>query len=514
MLQDREKVAGWAVALFALLTRILHTVGYAVAPRSELYYWPVLASRKFEEAVLAILQGESPTGPFVYSSAIYRYFMLPFYATGIDRTGLFVFQSILGVLTAWLLFRTARLAGAGLTSAIVASVAWCLYAPAAFVELTILPVSMMALLLTLFAFLLMKDRGGTGAMGSAVRGLLPGILSGLRPPFLLLFSLPLWGWLRKKNWRSILIAFTALLIPLLFLSWQQMESGGGFYPFPRATGLNLVLGHSVDASGYGPPIPSVGLVENGREDIHQVAARVAAEHGASTPAEADAYWTGLAMEHIRSEPLRELELLGIKYAGFFGTRQFDSYYEMRRTGSFNPLLRLFVTPRWLICSLFLLTLIPFCIGGRGRLAVLAPIALSLGTSMLLVHAERFFLPALPLILISTAAGAGYLLQYFRERSYGKGILMVLIGAALLTPVILYPVPTVPEALYIGSLAVRAYNMGDYELSLELFERQAVLAPEGTVNWVTSHRESARIARALGMDARADLHDEAIAGYVP
>lgn len=509
---ERERTAGWAVALFALVSRLLHVVGYATAPRSELYYWPVLACRKFEEAVLAILQGEGPAGPFVYSSALYRYFMLPFYATGLDRTGLFAFQSVLGVLTAWLLFRTARLAGAGLTASIIASVAWCLYAPAAFVEFTILPVAMMALLLTLFAMLLMKDRDGTGDMGSAVRGLLPGILSGLRPPFLLLFSLPLWGWLRKKTWRAILIAFAALLIPILFLSWQQMESGGGFYPFPRATGLNLVLGHSADASGYGPPIPSVGLVENGREDIHQVAARVAAEHGASSPAEADAYWTGLAMEHIRSEPLRELELLGIKYAGFFGTRQFDSYYEMRRTGSFNPLLRLFVIPRWLICSLFLLTLIPFCIRGRGRLAVLAPIALSLGTSMLLVHAERFFLPALPLILVSTAAGAGYLLEFLRRRPL-RGLILVLAGAALLIPVLLYPVPTVPEDLYIGSLAVRAYNMGDYDLSLELFQRQAVMAPVGTVNWVTAHQESARIARALGMDATADQHDEALTGYI-
>ncbi len=511
---DRDRTVGWGVFLFALLTRILHTVGYIIDSKSELYYWPVLACRQFEEAAVGILQGKPPSGPFVYSSALYRYFILPFYAVGADRTGLFAFQSILGVLTAWLIFRTARLAGAGLPSSVIASVAWCLYAPAAFVEFTILPVSMMALLLTLFSLLQLRgSENKVSSRGSCLlQGLIPGILTGLRPPYLFLFSLPVWGWVKKRDWRSILIASAALAVPLLFLSWQQMESGGGFYPFPRATGLNLVLGHSADATGYGPPILSLGLIEDGRRDIHEVGMQLAAEQGAVTPAEADAYWTGIAMEHIRSEPERELELLGIKYAGFFGIRPFDTYYEFCRTGSFNSLLRLFITPRWLISGLFLLSILPFLFRGRNRLAVLLPVGITLATCLLVVHSERYFLPVLPLILISTVLGMKCLLELFREM-FLKGLVFVLVGLFLLLPLLFFPVPLLPESHYIGSLAVRAYNMGNYELSLELFERQAVLAPPGTVSWVRAHEESARIARALGMRDKVVEHEELIEPYI-
>ncbi len=56
-------------------------------------------------------------------------------------------------------------------------------------------------------------------------------------------------------------------------------------------------------------------------------------------------------------------------------------------------------------------------------------------------------------------------------------------------------------------------MHDYDLSLELFERQSVLAPLGTVSWVRAHEESARIARALGMRERAIEHEELIEPYL-
>ncbi|MBD3279071.1 MAG: hypothetical protein GF388_12290, partial [Candidatus Aegiribacteria sp.] len=67
----------------ALCTRIAHLLGYILGSRTELYYWPVLASRKFESAVDAILRSSPETGPFVYASPLYRYLILPFYAAGI-----------------------------------------------------------------------------------------------------------------------------------------------------------------------------------------------------------------------------------------------------------------------------------------------------------------------------------------------------------------------------------------------------------------------------------------------
>jgi hypothetical protein len=502
-----DRTLGIGVAGFTLLTRIVHMIGYLAGERTELYYWPVLASTTFEEAAGAILAGSPAPGPFTYSSPLYQYLIVPFYAIGADRMGLFVLHSLLAPLTAWLLYRTARLIGASRAPATIAALLWSLYAPAAFMELTILPTAFMTLLMTLFTMMQIKSANGRrdSAVSAALFGFLPGVLSGFRPPMLLLYAIPALRWIRARRPLLLAVGVAGLLVPLLFLSWQQSEAGGGFYPFPRSGGMNLVLGNNPEANGYGSAAPTLGLLENGVEDIHQVAARVASEHGMDTPAKADAYWTGIALEYITHHPARELELVGIKYAGFFGAQAFDSYYALGRVSTFNPILPLFFTPRWLICGLFLVTLIPFCNRGRFRIVVLIPIALSLCTCLMLVILERFFLPVLPLILAVSAAGAGYLAQSFKDHPR-KGVAAVAIGAALLVPTFIWPVPDVPEDMFLSSLAVRAYNMGDYPLSLELFERTAVISEPGTFTWEQAHREATIIAGALGDPARAAGHE--------
>jgi|GEM_PF-539126 len=502
-----DRTLGIWVAGFTLLTRIIHMAGYLAGEHTGLYYWPVLASTKFEEAALAVLAGSPAPGPFVYSSPLYQYLMVPFYAAGAGRMGLFVMQSLLAPLTVWLLYHTARRIGASRAPATAAALLWSLYAPAAFLELTLLPTAVMTLLVTLFTRLQLSGDGhGRRSGGTALlSGLITGILSGFRPPMLILYAIPAFRWIRTRRILLLAVGVAGLLVPLLFLSLQQREAGGDFYPFPKSGGLTLVLGHNPDATGYGPPAPSLGLVENGLEDIHEVGARVAREHGLLTPGAADAYWSGIALDFMIHHPVRELELLGIKYAGFFGQQSFDSYYALGRVSTFNPVLPFFFVPRWLICGLFLMALIPFCLRGGGRITLLLPVALSIGTSVLLVHSERFFLPALPLMLAIASTGLGYLYGILRSHPW-KGAVVVAAGAALMVPTFIWPVPDVPEDMFLSSLAVRAYNMRDYPLSLELFERTAVISEPGTFTWDQAHREAAIIARALGDPARAAEHE--------
>lgn len=508
-----EKRGGTLAVLFALATRISHYIGYLVGQRTELYYWPVLACRKFESAAMELLHGGPAGGPFTYASPLYRYFLLPFYAAGTGRTGLFVFQSLLGVLTAWMIFRLALRAGAGTRPALAGAAVWSLYAPAVFFELTVLPVALLTVLISFFTLIGTSGMGGKAAASS---GLAAGLISGLRPPFILLLGVPVWKWLRKREWRMLLISFAALLLPLLFLSYQHDRAGGGFYPFPRTAGTNLVLGHSSESSGYGPPIPSLGLVETGRGDIHDVAAQVAADLGYSTPKEADAYWMRTALSWMAENPLEELRLMAVKVGGFFGAGAFDTYYEMGRIRRFNPVFRwFFFVPRLLPVIIFLTGLVSFCVGGKNRAVILAPVAVALLSSVVFVHSERYFLPALPLMV---AAGVSGLTVLFRRagtaplRWAGAGTL----GLLLLLPSLIHPVPAVPEELFISSLAVRAYHMEDYNKALELFERAALLARRGSVVWVQGHSEAAGIARALGYTERAEQHEDILqeAGFLP
>mgnify|MGYP002394909751 FL=1 len=503
------RTAGMIAFVAGLLTRAVHVIGYLLGTRTELYYWPVLACRKFESAALGLLQGSPPEGPFTYASPLYRYFLLPFYASGTGRTGLFVFQSLLGATAAWMLFRLALRAGAGTRTALAAAVIWCLYAPAVFLELTILPVSLLTLIVTWFTLIQTGSR--SGSVRSAGSGLLAGVMAGLRPPFVFLLAPTLWKRVRGGEGTPAALAAAGVALPLVFLSFQQKAMGGGFYPFPRTAGCNLALGHSSESTGYGPPVPSLGLVETGRGDIHDVAARVAADLGYGTPEEADAYWTDTALSWIRDHPVEELRLIAVKLGGFFGHRPFDSYYELGRAGSFNPVLKFYAVPRPAVVILFLVGLVPFLIGGSHRLVVLAPVAVSMLSSVVFVHSERFFAPVIPCMAAAGAAGIAILIREIRR---GGGLRWAAAGAAgllLMIPSVSFPVPSVPEPLYIGSLAVRAYHMEDYELALTLFERAAMTAERGTVVWVQGHSEAARIAEALGYSERARQHRQILAG---
>ena len=116
-----------------------------------------------------------------------------------------------------------------------------------------------------------------------------------------------------------------------------------------------------------------------------------------------------------------------------------------------------------------------------------------------------------------AAGAAGLTVLVRELRKGGRIRWAAAGAAgmlLALPSLVFPVPSVPEPLYVGSLAVRAYHMEDYELSLTLFEQAALMSDKGTVVWVQGHSEAARIADALGYSRRARQHRQILAreGY--
>lgn len=491
----------------AVLMRIIHLCGYFAGNRTALYYWPVLACRKFEMAAQTLTEG-SHIGPFVYASPLYRYIILPFYFVGADRTGVFILQSICGVLTAWMIYRLALKLGSTVLPAILASVVFSLYAPAVFYELTLLPVTILGSIIIFFILSETRTSRRKKKSHPALSGFLPAIMTGLRPPFLLLFSIPVIRWIRKGNWLKLITGLIIFALPLVFLAWQHDLAGGGFYPLPRATGLNLVLGHNAESSAYGSSLPSLGLVETGEKDFHEVGIDVARSNGMTTIEECDAYWKNIAFEWIIQNPGDEFILLCKKAGGFFGLKPFDQYYELQRIDSFNPVLPFFFVPRWLIIGFFLIGLLPFCIYGRWRIIALLPIAVSLASVLLIFHSERYFLPILPILLAVTATGCTILFQFIRQTPL-KGIAFGLAGLILLIPALIYPVPGIPEEQYIGSLGVRAFHMQDYELALELFERQAVLAPPGTVPWMQGHTNAANICRALGMEERALEHEQII-----
>ena len=106
-----------------------------------------------------------------------------------------------------------------------------MYAPAAFLETTLLPVSLLPFLVCLWA--LLEPGGGTGWRTALLAGLLVGLIAGLRPPFVLLGAASLAAVPKRRG----AVPFLAgLLLPLLALSLWHYAQAGRFSPFASSTG--------------------------------------------------------------------------------------------------------------------------------------------------------------------------------------------------------------------------------------------------------------------------------------
>ncbi len=507
------RTPGWKAALLAaafagFTTRLVHFVLYLSGPLSNIYYQPVLGAYRFETSALELLSGVAQDAPYLYASPIYTYLILPFYALGAGRLPLLVVQALAGASIPVLIVLLARRLGSGPLQSILAALLWAVYAPPIFLELTVLPATIAAL--TTILVLLLTVSGRTSSVLLILAGAGCGVLAGIRAPLAaVVIPLVTTHLLRSRSGIVIRIAtaagaIAAMLLVLLPMALYQKEHFAGFTPFPSCGGFNLVLGHSDDASGYGPPAPSVGLVESATEDIGQVAMRLAFDRGGVRDfAGADSYWTEMGFRLILDHPEQEVELTLRKLGGFFGLVPFDVYYDLSRLDRFNPALKLFALPRWVLIGFFAACLIPFLRYGRNRTAAVVPVAAAIGTSVLFFHCERFVMPALPVMAAIAASG---LTAVTAERGHAAGrLLMILAGLTLLAPGFIRPAPVIPEGIYLQSLAVRAYNSGDPMLALTFYERAAIVAPEGSVTWRDSHLAAASLAESIGDYERARVH---------
>lgn len=488
----------WLLLLLAagLATRVPHALASG-SYENRVTYYPTIASTRFVQCAQEMTRGRVSSDAFSFASPLYIPFLAAFYALSLGNGAVLLVQGVAGLFSGLLVYAVAFRAGASRFFACLGALFFYFYAPAAFFEQTLLPVGILAFLVSVWALL---EQGGAGRLRSVFSGFLVGVIAGLRPPFILIGLVSLVRGVRRGGTLPFL---AGLAVPLLFLSFWHLGQGGGFSPFASATGLNLVLGHSDGASGYGPPIVEHGLVESPGEDIHQAAARVAAEHGFDDPVEADRFWLKTAVSWMLANPGRELELLLVKLGGAFGHAPFDVYFDLRRDVASDTSLRHLPVPRLLIVAFLGL--------GTGALLfhrgacrfLLAPVVVSLLSSVVFVHSERFWIPALPAALAVSAAGLTLFFRGLRQRWKTAASLLVLVLAML--PGVLRPTPETPPGLYLYNRAVKAFQLGNLPHSLLLFEEAAEVSPSGSHTSVYARLMAVQICRSLSMDERADAH---------
>ncbi len=497
----------WLIILLAtgLATRVPHLISYfSFSSETALTYFPTLASARFEQCAKALVDGTASGDAFSYASPLYILLLGPLYAVGITNLIVFLLQSITSVVSAFLMFTISLRLNSSRILALSGTVLWLFYAPAAFYEMTLLPVSLLTLLVLLWA--LQELNSNKNNAMSFKQGVVSGMVTGLRPPLIFLGVFSLLSFFKKKQYLQSLSMLTGLLIPLLILCVYHSTQRGSFSPFVSATGINLVLGHADGASGYGPPIAEYGLIENPAEDIHQVAAKVAAENGANSSSEANSFWLNKAITWIIDNPEGELKLLEIKLGGFLGYRPYGSYYDLDRDIENDHSLNHLIVPRYLLVAFIAIGIVPFLLFNKDNRILALPVLIAMAASLGFVHSERFWLPAVPVSLAISVSGLQHLINnpIARTKRIAVSILLTIV---LMLPGLIWPVPQIPEGHYLYNRAAKAYNMRNYILALTLFEKAAEVSPQGTSTSVHARMEALRISQALNLDDRVRLHSQ-------
>lgn len=500
----RNNLLWLAIIIFAgLLTRIPHLLSFVFAStETAITYFPTLAASRYEQCARALLSGTNAGDAFSFASPLYILLLIPVYALKTGNTTVFILQSIMGITSAFSIYFIAFKSGASKFLSCAGALLWLFYAPAALYEMALLPVALLALLISIWAIHEMKQHSGKRT--SFLHGFVSGMIAGLRPPYIILGLFSLWKEFRKKHYRCFSAMLLGFSVPLLILSLYRYSQNGSFTPFSSSVGLNLVLGHAEGASGYGPPVVEHGLIEAPGEDICMVGSRVAAENGYTTSFEANVFWLGKAMNWIVNNPSGEFRLVGTKLGAFFGYTPFDSYFDLQRDIDSDTSLKLLVIPRYLLLLFVVAGVVTFFMFDKKRWVIALPLLIAFSTALGFFHSERYWIPAIPVAIAMASAGL-YMLFRRLKTDRKKSMIAIAVTILLMVPGSLWPVHEIPEGQYLYNRAVKAYNMGNHIQALVLFEESAEVSIPGTTTFVYARMEALRIAQAYNMQDRIILH---------
>ena len=305
-----------ALAIFglALAVRLVHVWQLRSAPFFDLAMGD---AQSYHAWGLEIAGGDWMGGETFYQAPLYPYFLgLVYTLFGPSLLAVRLCQIVLGSAACALL----AIAGRRLFSkeaGIVAGLMLAVYAPAIFLDGLIQKTALGLFLLCLFLALLARL---VTEPGRPRAWLWPGVVLGalvLTRENALVFAAVLLGWLvvSRHTGRRHLARAGALTLGLALVlvpvAARNQAVGGEFLLTTAQFGPNFYIGNNPDADGtYRPLVPGRGDPRFERRDATQIAER---EVGAPlTPGEVSSYWTGRALEYVRTQPGDWLRLTGRK----------------------------------------------------------------------------------------------------------------------------------------------------------------------------------------------------------
>ena len=378
-----------------------------------------------------------PPHAFFHSSPLY-----PFFLALISRLGgeglqaIRVVQSFFGTLTVLLIFLLGRRA-AGVRSGLVAAAFAALYSPFIFFEGEVLEITLVITFLSGSLLLLAASSRKVSLWRAVVAGGLLG-MAGMGKPNVLLFApvAALWLWLaggkerpsgRSGPERGRALAASAFFLAaglvVLPATIHNYRAEGDFIPVSSNGGINLFIGNHTGSPGVFQVPPDM------RFDL-RVASKQAAERATGrslTSGEVSDYWTRQTLGQIAAAPGSWLALMGRKLVLFWNHYEIPNHYHLYYVREFAPVLRLPVATFGVVAPLGLLG-IALAARRRKEARLLALFGVTFMVSVLpFFITGRYRLAVVIVLLVGTGAAVTEFLKLTRARAWKR----LLVAAAVL-----------------------------------------------------------------------------------
>ena len=500
-----------ALAVFglALAIRLVHVWQLSGAPFFGLAMGD---AQSYHVWGMEIAAGDWLGGETFYQAPLYPYFLgLVYTFFGPSLLAVRLCQIVLGAASCALLAVAAnrlfsREAG------IAAGVMLAVYAPAIFfdglIQKTALGLFLLCLLLALLARLVTEPGRPRG-------WLWPGVVLGalvLTRENALVFAAVLLGWLivSRDTGRRHLARAGALALGLALVlvpaAARNLAVGGEFLLTTAQFGPNVYIGNNPDADGtYRPLVPGRGDPRFERRDATQLAER---EVGTPlTPGQVSSYWTGRALQYMRTQPGDWLKLTGRKaMLTLNGSEVADTEDQLSHADWSLP-LRL-AGYLWHFGLLAPLGVAGICLTW-GRRRQLRPFHLMLAAYAASVVAfavmGRYRFPLAPLLMLFAAGGMVVVWETAKRRK-GKGwtreVAWAGAAAAGLLVVCNWPVLSMSDMRAITALNVgtELQAAGRLDEAVEQYRRVLALTPDDALahsNLGTALAAQDRLDEAVG-----------------
>ncbi len=337
------------ILLFALA--LVLKFAFVWFTRDALYVLvPTMDARYYDQMAQDIARGNVLRHDAFFMGPLYPYFLASLYSTlGRDFTVVRLLQATGGAFTVLLVFLIGRRVFRPSVALIGASLL-ILHGAMTFYETELLMEWLGALLNCIALWLLVRK---PGLRGYAAAGGILGI-SALARASILVFALVVVVWLLRGGARrnfSRAAAFSgALLVAISPAIVHNFVVSRDVVPITSNAGMNFYVGNSRNADGTFVLIHGVDVTSDvtTSEYVERAIGRV------PTPSEVSSYWFGRAMEDVRKDPARTLQLMARKVALFFNgweVPQIECFDIQRRD---TPMLQALFVRSWFVCVMGIL----------------------------------------------------------------------------------------------------------------------------------------------------------------